>query len=309
MVQPITAFNAFPDAWGGTAQLSWAYQQLPATWKLYLFKKAASAPTDQQITDYFAGQLTDEQLRQAGLYVFRSLPADPSFTLITDLALLNGTTYYYRAVVQDTTSKEVSATVDVNVTCRPQISINSVDGKTLLILGIEKMHNTLKYIQAVTGDMPKGLVVRGDHAILKEESFWVVVQRTSGQQVESYLGNLIAQFNDQIVQGEVDFDIFSVEWICVGDPARRDNYTNIMRAGRRLLNHYLMKMGNNDIRAVRFVMLGDSQGDYFGAAAVKGTMNVVIVVEQQVQIGGAAAVAQFDPSVSITFENTEFDAA
>jgi hypothetical protein len=284
VVQPLESFTAIADKHGGEVRLAWTYPStLPSTWKLYIFKKAGEAVTDQNISDYFAGTLSDDQLAELGIFVFRDLAN--TFEWIGDFQVENGRQYFYRALIRDLTELENSSTQDANATASADILLNVVDGKGLVVRAVKKAIDALKTAQGTKPVIPKNVAVFRSFSRRKEEDFWVVVARGAGQTVERYFSNLIAEYGDAVVRGEVDLDVLDVQWFSIGDPARRDHFTDLMRVMRVLMYRYLLNMGNGDVRDARFVMNGDSEGPYQGEQAISGSMTVVLVVEQQLQFG------------------------
>ena len=293
-VNQLTAFSAVPSPYGGIIRLQWTYDAtLPTNWKLYVFKKRESNPTDTDIDSYLAGTLNDDQLREKGLYVFRTLPVDSTFKSIFDLAVLNNQAYYYRAIVWDVDASERSPIVDATATVVPDIRIHSVDGKRVVSRCFEKVFDTLKSNAGTQVSVPKDIRVFETHPRREQMDVFLVVQRTSGQMQERYLDSFVSQYQDGLVRGEMDIDVMSVEWIAVGRPEKRDKLTNIIRAIRLLVRHYILKMGGGAIKDVRFVMMGDSEGDYNGEYGHRGMMNVALITEQQLQIGSSITVGEW----------------
>ena len=300
MVNLLQSFTATADEHGGEVRLDWKYPEtLPSAWQLYIFKKAGESPSDANINDYFSGLLQDTQLAELGLFVFRDL--ENSFEWISDFRVENQREYFYRALIQDLDTGDLSETKNASATPSANILINVVDGKGLVVRAVEKVIDALKTAEGNKPIVPRNVAVFRSYARRKQEDFFVVVSRSAGQNVERYINNLIAEYSDQVVRGEVDMDVNQVEWVCIGDPMRRDHFTDLMRVTRILMYHYLMKMGRGDVRDVRFVMNGDSEGQYEGEQATRGAMTVVLIIEQQMAVGrnvarlGEISTAYIDP--------------
>jgi hypothetical protein len=284
---PLAAFEATSDPHGGEVQLNWTLPTvLPTLWQVYIFKKQGTVTSDTEISQYFSGHLSDAQLADLGIYVFRDL--DNAHTWLVDFSVENGKQYFYRALIRDKSPHldMSSTTVDLNITPEAQIKIYAVDGKSMVVRAVEKAIDAIKSIQGQKPELPKNLRVVKNYSSIKEEDFFVVVSRLPGQLAERYFSSLIAEYGNNVVKGESDIDAFQVEWVCVGNPARRDKFTDIMRVMRPIMRHYIMRAGNGMVWDVKFLMSGDSEGEYAGAAAVRGLMNVALVIEQQLQVGG-----------------------
>lgn len=284
MPNALDGLQTFTDNYGGSIKLKWQYPQtLPDNWQVYLFKKNTEAPTDNEIADYFAGNLTDQQLAELGLFVFRSIPNETDH--ITDMMVEDGKEYFYRAVIYDKDSEEYSDAITANATPQAEITWNVINGKGIVVRALEKVIDVIRGRDGTRPIIERNIRVLRDHSSRKQEDFFIVVQRTSGQTIERYLSEVIADYSDRIVRGELDVDALTVEWIVIGLPARRDKFTDLMRVFRTVLRHYILKLGSGDIKDVRFVMVGDGEGQYAGEKAVIGRMSVILVVENQIQIG------------------------
>jgi hypothetical protein len=287
MVNPLTAFTASTDKYGGMIHLTWTYPAtLPARWKLFIFKKAGSNPTDQQITDFFAGDLTDDQLGDLGLFVFRDL--DNRLPWIEDFRVLNGTAYYYRAVIAELTTGVVTGTsviLDAHTTPNIQFSVSTVHTKEIVIRAMEKIVDSIPAVNGIKTKLDKNIRVLANHSRKKDEDFFIVVSRTTGQNLIRFFNDMIDETTDVLVRGQIDVEAYQVEWICLGDPARRDHFSEVVRSLLIVAKHMIMRMGNGDISDVKFIVNGDSEGQYQGADAVKGSMTVAVTLETQFQIG------------------------
>jgi hypothetical protein len=288
LVNPLQTLSCDVNDIGGEIRIAWTYpDELPNKWQLYIFKKAQSAPTDDEINDYFLGDLSDGDLKGRGIYVFRNFPN--SFDWFGDFQVLNDTHYFYRALIQDLETKEVSATVDLDATPRAHIVWNVVPSKSYVVRGVEKVIDAVKNREGEKLIEWKNVQVFRDHSQTQGKDFVVVVTHMAGQIAERYFDSLIAQYEDFIVRGEADMDVFQIEWISKGNTLRRDRFTDIMRAFKPILKDYILRLGNNDIKDCKLVMGADTEGDYGGVQSLRGAMTVALVIESQVQVGANIA--------------------
>jgi hypothetical protein len=296
MPASLAAFNVVndPRGYGGTLFLNWTYPSvLPNTWKLYIFKKQGSAVTDEQISQYFTGDLNSEQLRQLGIFVFNNLPAKTTLLSLIDVTVENSVegntrTYYYRALIKDTSEGgEYSDTVDASASPESNIYFRVIDGKDVVAKAIEKTLQAVKTTRGYHPEIEKDIRVFKAHGERKNEDNFFVVSRTSGQNINRTMSNIIAEYEDSRILGQVDYDVLQVEWICMGVGERRDKYMLIMRGMRAIFEHFVMLLGNGDIGKVETIVTGDSDIKYGedGAPALRGIMNVVLQTEQAVQLG------------------------
>jgi hypothetical protein len=288
---PLTSFNAINDSrgYGGILFLDWTYPTvLPTAWKLFVFKKQGSAVTDQQIADYFAGSLTATQLQQLGIFVYNNLPASVNFLSLKDFVVENANTYYYKALIRDTTANANSTIAEASGTPESAIYMRVVDAKDIIAKAVEKTLQTAKTISGYHPQIEKDIRVFKSHGERQAQDNFFVVNRVSGQNINRTMSNIIAELADAKLLGQIDYDVLQVEWICVGVGERRDKYTLIMRGMRTIFEHFVMQFGDGAIGKVETIMVGDSEINYGvepGAPALRGVMNVVVQTEQIVQIG------------------------
>lgn len=307
MADPLLSFVGLSDPMG-ELKMEWKYplSVTPGSspsWKLFIFKKRDSAVDDATIADYLDGQiwgsygLTNQELAEKHIMVFRTIQQLQK--QLFDFDVLNNNNYYYRAVmayqVLPGNTTELSAIVNLDpspVQALVNLHVRVIDGKDLVVRAMERLIDSLK--SSKTGSKPileRDIRVHRDFARDKDEDFWVTVQRLPGQNVERYLGSSqIATIGDSLLKGEVDLDVFSVEWLCIGKPLRRDKFTDIVRGFRPVIVHYIQKMGIGYVRDVRIIMAGDMEGQVPGQGgvdqyAVEGKMTVILTVQSQMEVG------------------------
>lgn len=116
----LTLFSASVDPHGGEVRLAWSYPDVQ-TGELTIFKRAENAVTDDEIDAYVAGDMTDVQLSNAGIFVFRSIPV--SARGITDFAVENNRPYSYRATFIDKVAHTYDDVITVQATPRARKSV------------------------------------------------------------------------------------------------------------------------------------------------------------------------------------------
>ncbi len=257
---------------------------LPNSWQLFVFKKQGAYVGDTTITDYFAGNLNDNQLADEGIFVFRDLPASITFTRLIDLRVENGKSYYYRALIRDLTLLQNSTTLDVNASPVANMRISVADGKDYVARAVEKAIDAWKDASGNKPTLEKDVRVFKAHARRKEEQLFVVVSRVAGQNVERYLDSELGEDNGVKIKGETDLDTIQIEWVSIGDPERRDKLTNVFRVMRQVMRHFIIRAGNGKVRDVRFTMSGDGEGQYQGETAHIGRMTAAVQIENRLEL-------------------------
>jgi hypothetical protein len=271
---------------------------------MYLFKKQGSAPQSADIASYFAGNLTNDELKELGLFVFTDIPQTILYKLRYDFTVLNTKAYYYTGVIKNTTSGELSTNITANGTPAPTFKLNVVDGKSIVFRAVEKVIDSLKALG--TDDIPRipaDLDIARNYTQMKPDSnaFQVIISRGAGQLSQQSFSQVTGSLGNDLVKGVIDLDVITIEWICVAQPIRRDNFTNIMRIMRPVMQYYIMKMGNMSVQGVKFIMGGDGQIMENGANIVTGMMTVALEIQNQLQIGGGVTRLPLE-SITTTYE-------
>lgn len=293
MVNALTSITTSGTDYGADVTLEWVLPAvLPNHWRLFVFKKAGAAVQDVDIAAYFAGTLDRAGQKSKGIYVFETIPNTAS--RVTDFTVLSGTDYFYTGVIKDVDGAEFSTSVSTDYTPTPKIVINTLDGKAVVVRGIEKAIDILRTDEGTKLVLEKDVKVWRAYPIEKGVGDFVVVQRTPGRSLVRQLGDVIYDEPGIEVKGETDTDTFEVHWVSV-EPLRRDKMTNLFRAVRQVIRYYILQLGNGDVKDARFTMSGDSEGKLFdGTLVYRGVMMIQVDVETQVQIGEAAGPFSFD---------------
>jgi hypothetical protein len=125
LAEPLSTFTATADKYGGFIELNWNYPETQVNnWQLFIFKRQGTVVTAQEIADYFAGELTDEELKAAGIFVFRDIPQNLAYTMMKDFTVEIGNTYHYVAVIWDL--DHISPIAQVNTVTPDNVEIGDI---------------------------------------------------------------------------------------------------------------------------------------------------------------------------------------
>lgn len=298
MPDPITNLTITGSDYGADTLLQWTNPDptnLPDYWQVYIFYRAKSAVTDDQIAAYFATDpqthLTDNQLSDLGIHVFRNVPNEATSQI--DFGVMPGVEAFYSIIVRDLGSPSNSDTVIGSYTPTPKLAINTMDTKGIVVSAVKKMLALIKNVAGDSLNVGSDVRVWRDYSMTQELDTYVVVQRTSGQGILRQLhddGVLLGE--DVAVKAEIDSDVLLIEWIAVNQPKRRDVLSDVFRAGRQIIRHYILEIGNGDIKDVRFTPGGDGTAPNpgkLGGVLYGNRLTVQVDLETQVQVGVAAS--------------------
>jgi hypothetical protein len=213
---------------------------LPDVWKVYIFKREGEDVTQDEIDDYF-----DTETIADGLIIFEMLSDLPP--KLYDLEVENGTTYYYKSVIQDTDSEEYSTTLSDNGTPAYDSTLNVIDCKELVIEAVKRL------MQNYDVDVDKDIDIRKTLSLMNFTPPGFSVTRQPANVIQNYLGDLISLDDAVIKTGQVEMEFILVTWSDVVLD-RRDRLTKLFRASRFVLKRYLLEQGLMD---VKFAIGGD----------------------------------------------------
>lgn len=227
--------------------------QLPATlpdnFQVVVFKKKSSSIPDVVITNYF----DNPSVPTAGVDVFEldgfDDPRSPYG--MSDYDVLNGSTYYYRAVIYDV-GGDNSTSVDANATPATNISTESVDAKEAVLNVVKRLCKAYGLIEK------KHYTIHRGYSIESQKPLAIYVTRTSGQELHQYLGQMARNTTVQqlTAAGQMDMDIIQV--ICE-DPSdkQRDDVAIMFREGREAMKRYLQHPDGGNLVFSDIIVEGD----------------------------------------------------
>ncbi|MGE5680364.1 MAG: hypothetical protein ACM34K_05730 [Bacillota bacterium] len=274
-------FTVIPSNFGGELDISWNYpENKPESSKVYVFKRSKTIVTDNEIRQYFA-QFDDlDHFNYNGLMVFDRL--DNNIYGFIDMKVLNDVEYYYKAVLRDETTKEISLPVGANAIPRPQLKINIKDGKDIVKTAIEKMFDNVYDTKGNNVKIGKDIKVIKQFAIEPVGENYVMIERVNGSTNTQYWNNQIAIYGTGIIKGDIDSDIIRVTFVTYESPERRDKVANIFRGYKPFLIYVIKMLGAKECTI-------NIEGDYMnpqfhGLNAVGVTMIVSMLFENLMKI-------------------------
>ena len=292
MVNPLESFAAQPHPLGGEVELTWRLPAiLPAAWKLYIFKRLTTNPTDQEITDYFTWLFEGTgTFNYNGLFVFTSIKGEHQ--IYSDFGgreeserLKDGSQYYYKASIYNPDNGEHSTPLAANAIPNRTVKIHVLDGKELVAQAIMRVMdgqksetgqrvNLRKYIEVVK-HLPTELVGKSD---------FILISRASGETRYNFMNSYIAEYKANILKGEIDVDLIEGSIYTIENPDRRDVLINILRGYKQYIKRYCIKQGA--IEAL--VSVGEDSRDptMNNANLAVAHFHVALLTETQVQISG-----------------------
>lgn len=263
MVNPIEELLINVNSFGAQLDISFTLpDELPTNWKFFLFKRSGTDVTPEEIQDYFDNIDDLSSFQYNGLFVFDNIPNDEISTtgptILPDLTVINGTRYYYKAVLRDQDAPEVSAAVAANAVVANSLVVNIVDGKDLVARMLKILFNNLQDSQGNRVNANKDVQIIKNFSLEKVTNNYIMVERINGSTNQQFWGMLYAQYQNNIMLGEVDIDVIRVTFMTYDGNHRRDNMTNIFRAYKPLIRQKLLNM-SDDVLSVQITI----EGDYF----------------------------------------------
>ncbi|HRR04727.1 MAG TPA: hypothetical protein P5215_05565 [Bacteroidales bacterium] len=280
MVHPIEQLTIEASIWGNQLTLSWTKPSiLPENYKLYVFKRSKIDITEQEIADYFANinDLTNYNFN--GLYVFEKI--DNDITGIIDNEVLNEIRYYYRVVIRDLDTLELSSSVGVDGVTQIEIKVNTADCKEITEKALNKFFDSLKSTKGDKLYSGRDLKIIKNFSIEPIAPNLIMIERINGANYIQFLGQQITG-TPEWINGEIENDVIRVTFLTTEGNNRRDHVANIFRAYKQLLRQLLIKAGQGKVINVVITL----EGDYYnpqihGIAALGTTLIINFVIESK----------------------------
>lgn len=255
MVQPLENVRLEVVGFGGELILIWDYPaELPNVFKPYLFKRSKVDVTQQEIDSYFENIDDLSQFNYNGLFVNDNLTSE--HRAVSDITVINETQYYYKLVLRDEESGEVSVPVAVNGKPAPTLKVNVKDGKDIVYKAIKKMLDNLYSLPNQKTALGKDIQIVKNFSIEPIGTNWIMIERVNGSTQYRYWANEIATLKAGKVKGDIDIDVIRATFITTDSPERRDTITNIFRANKQFLIRLCKKLGALNCNI-------DIEGDYY----------------------------------------------
>jgi len=255
MISSLTDFKVTVSPWGSLLNISWKLPEiLPDNYKVYVFKRSRTDVTQEEIAKYFANIHQLDNYNYNKLFVWDDL--SEHITEVADYQVRNGITHYYKAVLRDETSGEISETVLANAIPGSLILVDILDGKALVAKSLEAMFDSL------TNKKGERIKIGNEIKIVKQfttgvpDGDQVMVERINGSTQYRFWGNQWAAYNSTIIKGDIDADVIRATFITPGNIERRDLVANIFRSRKQMLVYMLKVMGCKDAMVT-------VEGDYY----------------------------------------------
>lgn len=228
---------------GNELRLDWVLPEtLPNHYRLVIFKNN-TVITDEQITDYFAGLETK-------VPVTFILPDGDGNMVdgIVDLNVETGQHYYYRLLIQDTESEEISETTDVDAEVTTTYQMDIIDCKEIVIQAIKRVMSSVGMIENSHYE------IRRQWTPPSEKNLTIYVVRVPNEVVQRYMGDIIQDNGYNRIYGQYEQDNIEVFW---EDPSHKriDKLTNVFRNSKMMIKTYLT---SKRIGSIEIVMGGDA---------------------------------------------------
>lgn len=258
MVNPLESLKIIASPIGSELDIYWELPAvLPDNYKLYVFKKNGSAPPQTAIEGYFDNindlPAANQILKDAGVFVFDRILNENQ--VIADYVVINGTDYYYSAVIRDETTPEISDIITEHAIPDCLLVTDIIDGKDVVAKAIDKMLESIKFKNGERANLKKDIDVVKQFTLVPNKDT-IMIERSNAAENQRFFGNQYATYKNMIMLGSVDSDIIRVTFLTPGNAERRDTIANIFRNKKFMLNTWIKEQGVKDCGIV-------VEGDYY----------------------------------------------
>jgi len=258
MIQPIEQLSIYASPFGGELLLTWKLPSvLPASFKIYIFKRSKSDITQEEIDNYFVNINNLSNYNYNGLFVFDGFAQNEEVNSLSDITVLNGVTYYYKVVVRDETTGEYSEAKGISGVPESTLRFSVKDGKDIVYKALKKVLDNLYVAPDKKVQLGKDIQIVKNFSIEPIGNNYIMLERVNGATYYKFWANDIAMIKGSgRIKGDIDVDVIRAIFMTLDTSERRDMFCNIIRAYKQVLIRLCKRLGaiNCDINI---------EGDYY----------------------------------------------
>lgn len=299
MVDALTSITLTPGPLGSQIDILWVLPAtLPNNYKVYLFKRrGADVDQTNDINRYFTNIADLTNYDYQGLMVFDTL--SNNITVLGDYVVLNDSTYYYKAVIRDEDTGDVSTAIGGNATPNSTIITDVLDGKDITAQAIKKTFDSLKDKEGNKVSIGKDIdIVKGFQTGVPNKDT-IMIERINGANNTIFWGNILQQIQGNTYMGDYDNAVFRVTYLTPTMALeRREKITMIFLAQKQTMISLIKKLGADNANIT-------VESDYYNPMmhdmnCIGVTMIVAMILENKVKVPGSQPTShQFTGEVEI----------
>jgi hypothetical protein len=286
-VTSLEKFEVIAKQFGNQLDILWQTPaDRPLSWKVYIFQRSLTDVSQDEINNYFTHIDDLTGYNYNGLFVFDKFKSTKEDTYIySNFIVLNDTKYYYKAVIRDETTKEVSAPLSANATPLPTALVRIQDGKDLTAKAIKKLFDAVKNISGDKMYLTRDIGIYKQFMIGQPNENWIMIERINGSTKHDYWGHLKNEDGQGTIYGSTDNDLIRATFVTTAGTDRRDLVSNMFRAYKLQLERLIKALGNYKVNNCQVTV----EGDYYnptihGENAVGVTVIFAHEIENEVRV-------------------------
>lgn len=242
MVNPLVELALTFSPFGGQIDIAWKLPtELPELYKVYLFKRSGRDITDIEILAYFNNLADLSNFAYNGLFVFDKI--ENQISVIGDLHVFNDTTYYYKALIRDENTGDLSEVLSQHGIPKPTIKVNILDGKDIVCEAIKKMFDSVYNSKGDKVVLSKDIEVVKNFAVEPISQNYVMIERVNGSTQYRFWGNVLQKYGANLMKGDYDADVIRATFMTLDGTDRRDIVANIFRSRKQSLIQFCKNLG------------------------------------------------------------------
>jgi len=227
----------------------WTLPTMPSGWRIVLLRREGADISAGEVTNYFADPANPPSGVTDIIVTSDDFPG--GVMGISDYEPENNLTYYYKAILQDSSDDAVSTTASANALCKKTVETKIIDAKKFVLEAVERVMKAY----GMTKDQHYELL--REYALPGMQAPILYVTRVGGRVLHQYMG-YFRQIEADLknTYGELEMDNIQVVWEDP-NPIRRDSITNMFRESKEFIRQFLIREEGGDMEWIEMLIEGD----------------------------------------------------
>ena len=294
MVEKLEKLTARAVLWGNQIDVYFELPDtLPENYDVIVFKRSETNVTDEEINEYFESDNSQEfRNSHRGLFVMDYLKRSGLFEntaknkfYLQDFYCRNGIDHYYRAVVKNEDTGEVSDILSANATAESQLVVDIPPVKNIIVQAIKRVLQNQKGKDGVTVDLNEEIEIKKSFSQGDVKTDTIMIESVNGSIYQRFLGNQMAAYGQKIKKGMLLNDVYRCVFLTIRGEDVRDKLRQVLQAYSIVIERMIHLLGARDIINAEVIVEGDySNASIHGADALGVTMLISTIIKNTVDV-------------------------
>ncbi|RPI19706.1 MAG: hypothetical protein EHM58_00440 [Ignavibacteriae bacterium] len=315
MVNAIENLYVQTGSYGNELTLSWNFPDiLPEKYSLSLFRKT-EAFVSNELDSYFSiltqieelelvrdpnpqqieqlELLRNELAAWGGTNDMIALTYQYIDNIYIDFNCVNGTTYYYQIYLKNSITHELSEPAEISTIPASNAKYKTFDVKLLVKSALERALQSVSLEELGQTEL---IEVFNEYLTDTEATQWILVQKSSNDVFQRYIGDSISESDDKIVTGHIEKIVIDVNWYFKDDLSKLDILNNFFRSRMLFMKRYLLLSGLIDAQFSFKENIIDNSNETYTIFSSGMKVTILADVTNELTLDTAPIVPDYIPS-------------